>query len=171
MPHKGVPRPRDGVIRLGILPERGWEPPRRNPGLRPLGEFGAGSPIGQNAIGHGGPVVGRCKKLRPDLIEFEVGGLEHRPQARGFDGSGKVAAQVRKPLARYLGYGGHCPVEGPADIGKVERDCRRWLGPELREAGDRGAQVALARVRQAAITGKLIEDGLQRLRGCCRGEV
>jgi hypothetical protein len=110
------------------------------------------------------PLVGRRKKPGPGLIEVEVGGLEHRPQTRGLDGPGKVAAQIRRPLSRYLGLGGHHAVEGPADVGQVKGDCLRQLAPELREAGDRRTQVALAGVGEAAIAGKPIEDGLQRRR-------
>ena len=127
-------------------------------------------PSGETRKAMTDPLVGRRKKLGPDLIEVEVGGLEHRPQARGFDGGGKVAAQVGPALARDLGPGRHHAVEGPADVGKVERDRRRWLAPELGEAGDRRAQVALAAVREAAIGGKPIEDGLQRRRDGGLGE-
>ena len=47
---------------------------------------------------------------------------------------GKVAAQVRPPLARYLRPRRHHPVERPADVGKVKWDRRRRLTHELREA-------------------------------------
>ena len=61
-------------------------------------------------------------------------------------------------------------VEGPPDVGKVERDRRRWLALELREAGDRRAQVALAGVRRGRRPGKPIEHGLQGHWGGGSGE-
>ena len=83
---------------------------------------------------------------------------------------GKVAAQVGPALARYLRLRGHHAVEGAADVGKVERDRRRRLALELGEAEDRRAQVALAAVREGRVTGKPIENGLQRRPGRWPGE-
>ena len=70
----------------------------------------------------------------------------------------RFAHRLRDICARV----GHHAVEGLAYLGKVERDSRRWLTPELSEAEDRRAQVAPAAVREAGITGKPVEDGLQR---------
>ena len=52
-----------------------------------------------------------------------------------------------------------------ADVGEIERDCRRRLAPELGEAGDGRAQVAPAGVGEAGVTGKPIENALQGRRG------
>ena len=170
-PYKGVPRLRDGAGQVAKIPDQGrrfqfgdeagdravvdglWRDPAQ---ARPSGET-------RKALAD--PLVGRRKKPAPGLIEVEVGGLEHRPQAGGLDGGGEVAAQVRPPLGRYLGPGRHHAVEGPADVGKIERDGRRWLAPELGEAGDRRAQVALAASPRGRHGGKPIEHGLQRRRG------
>ena len=107
-------------------------------------------------------MVGGRKQAGPDCVDLKVGGPEHRKHAGGIDGAGKVAAQVCPSLARYLRPRRDPAVEGLAYLGKVERDSRRWLTPELSEAEDRRAQVAPAAVREAGITGKPVEDGLQR---------
>jgi hypothetical protein len=68
-------------------------------------------------------LCGGRKQAGPNLVDLEVGGLEHRQQARGVDGAGKVAAQVGPPLPRYLRGRQHA-VESLADLGKIERNVR-----------------------------------------------
>ena len=96
------------------------------------------------------PLVGGRKQAGPDLVDLEVGGPEHRQQAGGLDGAGKVAAQVCPALARYLRPRRDHAVEGLADRGKVKGDRRRRLAFQLRVAQDRRAQVALAAFRAVA---------------------
>ena len=76
----------------------------------------------------------------------------------------KVAAQIRPPLARYLARAGTMASRAARMLGKIQRDCRRWLVPKLREADDGRAQVAPAGAREVAIAGKPVDDSLQRRR-------
>ena len=76
----------------------------------------------------------------------------------------KPLRRIAHRLREIFGPGRYHGVEGPADLGEVQRDCRRWSVLKLREADDGRAQVAPAGAREVAIAGKPVNDSLQRRR-------
>jgi hypothetical protein len=123
----------------------------------------------RQAIAH--TIVGHfLHEPAPGPVEYDTGGLEHRPQARDFYGGGQVAAQVRPPLARDLGLRRHHRVEGRPDAGELERDRSRRLSLEFGEGGDGGTQIPLAGIGEAGRTGQPIEHVLQRCRSASGGK-